>query len=418
MDDYEEASGTLIENILQRQRLFERLARIQRSISHHAPLQEVLDSITAGACDLLGDEVVGLRLIDEDDPSHCIIVSSHGVKAGLFDPLRRTKVGEGAGGLAILENRLVVWEDYAASDDALPIFVKDGLVAAMGAPVHEGGRPVGSLVVASYTPGRRYSHTEREVLLAFAQHASLAYGDARLVEAMREAQRSKEMFFAMVSHELKTPLAAIVGNLQTLIKNQHKIDPPLQKEMMSIAHQRAQELAGLINRILAGARAELASAKQDAFLPDLIEEATKGFAESDNLTVSPIPEMLVCVDEDAVREVIGILLENARSHTNDEGEVSLEASVNDGRVYVGVRNSGSFPEELDTESLFAAFQRGPEATSNGVGLGLFIASRLALSIGGRIDVRTADQNVEFILNWPFESPAREDRARSGGVNAQ
>ena len=65
------------------------------------------------------------------------------------------------------------------------------------------------------------------MLQAFAQHAGLALGDARLVEAMREAQRSKEMFFAMVSHELKTPLAAIVGNLHTLIKNQHKIDPSL-----------------------------------------------------------------------------------------------------------------------------------------------------------------------------------------------
>ena len=418
MNEYEEASGTLIENLLQRQRLFEKLARIQRSISHHAPLQEVLDSITSGACELLDDEVVGLRLIDEDDPSHCIIVSSYGVKAALFDSLRRTKIGEGAGGLAILENRLVVWEDYARSGAALPVFVKDGLAAAMGAPVHEGSKPVGSLVVASYTQGRRYSHTEREVLQAFAQHAGLALGDARLVEAMREAQRSKEMFFAMVSHELKTPLAAIVGNLHTLIKNLEKIDPATQKQMMSTAHDRAQELAGLINRILAGARAELASAKQDAFLPELIHGATKGFKESGALTIAPVPEMLVCVDGLAVREVIGILLENAVSHAQDEGEILLQTSVKDDQVRVSVRNAGSFPQELDTRNLFTAFQRGPEATSDGVGLGLYIASRLALSIGGRIDVRTADESVEFILGWPFESPAREVKARDDEMSSR
>ena len=418
MEDYQEASGTLIESILQRQRLFERLARIQRSISHHAPLQEVLDSITSGACELLGDEVVGLRLIDEDDPSHCIIVSSYGVKARLFDSLRRTKVGEGAGGLAILENRLVVWEDYARPGAALPVFVKDGLAAAMAAPVHEGSKSVGSLVVASYTMGRRYSHTEREVLQAFAQHAGLALGDARLVEAMREAQRSKEMFFAMVSHELKTPLAAIVGNLHTLIKNQHKIDPSMQKEMMSTAHDRAQELAGLINRILAGARAELASAKQDAFLPDLVHEAAKGFRESGDLTIAPVPEMFVCVDGQAVREVIGILLENAVSHAQGEGEIFLEASANDEQVRVSVRNAGSFPLELDTSNLFTAFQRGPEATSDGVGLGLYIASRLAQSIGGRIDVRTANESVEFALSWPFQSPAPEDSARNDEMSSR
>ena len=405
MDEYEEASGTLIENILQRQRLFERLARIQRSISHHAPLQEVLDAITAGACELLGDEVVGLRLIDEDDPSHCVIVSSFGVKASLVDSLRRSKVGDGAGGLAILENRLVVLDDYGRSDAALPTFVEDGLVAAMAAPVHEEGSPVGSLVVASYSLGRRYSHTEREVLLAFAQHASLALSDARIVEAMREAQRSKEMFFAMVSHELKTPLAAIVGNLHTLIKNQQKIDPALQKEMMVTAHERAQDLSGLINRILAGARAELASAKQDAFLPELINDAAKGFKESGALTVTSVPEILVCVDGQAVREVIGILLENALSHSHGEGAIFLEATADDNQVCVGVRNTGSLPEDLDTGSLFAAFKKGPDTISDGVGLGLYIASRLAQSIGGKIDVRTADESVQFVLNWPLERPA-------------
>jgi len=226
------------------------------------------------------------------------------------------------------------------------------------------------------------------------------------------------MFFAMVSHELKTPLAAIVGNLHTLIKNQEKIDPATQKEMMATAHDRAQELAGLINRILAGARAELASAKQDAFLPDLIHGAAKGFKESGALTIAPIPEMLVCVDGQAVREVIGILLENAVSHAHDEGEIVLEASVRDEQVRVGVRNAGSFPVELDTRNLFTAFQRGPEATSNGVGLGLYIASRLALSISGRIDVRTADESVEFTLSWPFESPARENNARSDEMSSR
>jgi signal transduction histidine kinase len=265
--------------------------------------------------------------------------------------------------------------------------------------------------------GRRYSHTEREVLLAFAQHASLALGDARIIEAMREAQRSKEMFFAMVSHELKTPLAAIVGNLHTLIKNQHKIDAALQKEMMMTAHERAQELSGLINRILAGARAELASAKQDVFLPELINDAVRGFRESGALSMTSVPEILVCVDGQAVREVIGILLENALSHSHGEGAIFLESSADDGQVCVGVRNTGYLPNDIDTGSLFDAFQKGPDTISDGVGLGLYIASRLAQSIGGKIDVRTAEESVEFVLNWPLETPAGQE-ARDEKVSAR
>jgi diguanylate cyclase (GGDEF)-like protein len=59
--------------------------------------------------------------------------------------------------------------------------------AAMGAPIREDGRPVGSLVVASYRPGRRYHTSEQETLLTFAEHASLALNDARTVDALHRA---------------------------------------------------------------------------------------------------------------------------------------------------------------------------------------------------------------------------------------
>jgi diguanylate cyclase (GGDEF)-like protein len=68
------------------------------------------------------------------------------------------------------------------------VYREDGLQAAMAAPVHENGVPVGSLVVASHTPGRTYSANEQEVLIAFAEHASLALTDARNFEdAMHQA---------------------------------------------------------------------------------------------------------------------------------------------------------------------------------------------------------------------------------------
>lgn len=57
----------------------------------------------------------------------------------------------------------------------------------MGAPVFQDGIPIGSLVVASHDAERRYDVTEQEMLLAFAEHASLALNDASAVEAMRKA---------------------------------------------------------------------------------------------------------------------------------------------------------------------------------------------------------------------------------------
>jgi diguanylate cyclase (GGDEF)-like protein len=93
-----------------------------------------------------------------------------------------------SGGAAISENRLVVEERYSTWEGGLSAYRERGLQAAMAAPVHENGQPVGSLTVASFRPGRHYSQAEQEVLFAFAEHASLALTDARNFEdAMHQA---------------------------------------------------------------------------------------------------------------------------------------------------------------------------------------------------------------------------------------
>src|SRR4051812_39010488 len=179
---------TLAVRMLRRQTLLERLSRIQRSIVHRAALQDVLDGIVAGASELLGDEVAGLRLVEPHNPSQTVLAATSGVPNDLLETIRRVSVGQGVSGLAIAENRLVVQESYSNWDGALPAYRERGLQAAMGAPVHDNGVPVGALTVASFRPGRQYTQTERDVLSAFAEHASLALSDARNFEdAMHQA---------------------------------------------------------------------------------------------------------------------------------------------------------------------------------------------------------------------------------------
>jgi PAS domain S-box-containing protein len=98
---------------------------------------------------------------------------------------------EGIAGRAIADGRLVVSENYQEDAYAAQTFRERGLRAVMSAPVHESGRTVGALTVASYQPGRRYSSIERDMLLAFADHASLALSDARSIQAMREADAAR-----------------------------------------------------------------------------------------------------------------------------------------------------------------------------------------------------------------------------------
>lgn len=391
--------------MLERQKLLERLSRIQRSISHRAPLQEVLDAITAGATELMGVEVAGLRVVDPADPSYSLIVSTSGVTDKVLESIRRTPIGEGAGGRAILEKGLVIIDEYDRAPDAVPGFVAQHLQVAMAAPVYENGVVAGSLVVASYRKGRRFNESEQEGLLALAEHASLALTDAKTVDAMREAQRSKDMFLAMVSHELKTPLTVIMGALRTLQVHGADLPEELTNEMLDAGWKRGKELERLIDRLLQGARAELAGTEEEVRVSDLIREAVRGFEHSRSVAVRDAPDVLVRMDKHAVLEVLGILLENAVAHSPGHGEVAVEASMHDSELAVCVSNPGSLPEDLDPDSLFLPFQRGSMVRSSGVGLGLYIAGRVADSVDGRIDVQSEDGQVLFTLRVPVRTTA-------------
>jgi diguanylate cyclase (GGDEF)-like protein len=178
-------NARLVALLQERQIFLERLSKIELSISRRAPLPKVLDAIVAGAHELLGDEVVILRLVDRDDPRFMTIVSSVGVSRSMLAKVRRLPLTQGAAGRSILEDRLIMFEDYQAEPHAIGEFSADNLRTAMAAPVHENGRSVGSIVVASYRQERGYTPTEREMLLAFAHHASLALNDAKAVDEMR-----------------------------------------------------------------------------------------------------------------------------------------------------------------------------------------------------------------------------------------
>ncbi|MCW2613054.1 MAG: hypothetical protein JWN08_48 [Frankiales bacterium] len=177
----------LLASLTERQVLLERLSRIQRSISSRQPLTEVLDTIVAGAADLLGEDIVGLRLLDPHDPGLMLLASSIGVPDHLAVSTLRQPVGQGIGGRAIVENALVHTSDYPAVGQPLPGFAADGILSAMAAPLRQGTVAVGSLVVATRRPHRTYSASEQEALTALAEHVSLALNDAHSLAALHQA---------------------------------------------------------------------------------------------------------------------------------------------------------------------------------------------------------------------------------------
>jgi len=178
------ASQRQAAEIGERQRLLEALSTVERMIADRAPLPEILDVIVSGVGKLVGDELVSLRLLDPDMSGVLRMVASQGIPLDTYNEVERGVSGEGAGGLALEEDRMVVIEDYLGHSSAVPALTRLGVRAAAAAPIRQDGKPVGSLVVASTVVGRRFRETEREALVAFAEHASLAVTDAARTRQM------------------------------------------------------------------------------------------------------------------------------------------------------------------------------------------------------------------------------------------
>ena len=211
----------LREEIQRGRRLQEQLAHLQSLISHRARLEDVLESIVAGASALVGGEMAMLRLIDGDDPTSTVPAAVAGSGSGT--PIAgRVPRCDGMAGRAIEEASLVAIEDDPEEVSMQADLLGCQAQAAMAVPVHEHGTVVGGLVVMSHREGRRYTDEEREMVAAFAEHASLALAAARTVDTMRHAYNdfltglaNRGLFIARLEQALSR--AAREGNAVTIL---------------------------------------------------------------------------------------------------------------------------------------------------------------------------------------------------------
>jgi PAS domain S-box-containing protein len=144
--------------------------------------RHVLEAIVERASDLLGAAAGYVYLVDEERD---VLASAHGsgMLAGWRDvTLRR---GQGIGGRAWAEERLIAVDDYGAWEGRIPAFGPMGLRAVAGVPLRSGSKVVGVLGVGYAESGRRFRESELLLLQRFAHLASLALENARLLEAAR-----------------------------------------------------------------------------------------------------------------------------------------------------------------------------------------------------------------------------------------
>ncbi|HEY2748360.1 MAG TPA: ATP-binding protein [Polyangia bacterium] len=229
----------------------------------------------------------------------------------------------------------------------------------------------------------------------------------------RRLERLRREFVANASHELRTPVAAIVGVAETLAAGAAD-DPEARSSFLEILMRHAQRLSRLTSDLLDIARLEAGyKPRVEIVEVDRAVDAVLGTlqvkAEPKKITLekkTPMAER-VSAERAAVEQIITNLVDNAIKYTPGGGRVSVRAETRAGRVRIIVEDTGpGIPKEHHAR-LFERFYRVDDARSRdlgGTGLGLAIVKHLALANGGDIAVESeVGKGARFIISLPVAS---------------
>jgi signal transduction histidine kinase len=238
--------------------------------------------------------------------------------------------------------------------------------------------------------------------------------------ALKEADRRKDEFLAILAHELRNPLAPIRNAVE--IMGRLTIDNPQLKWSRDVIDRQAAHLTRLVDDLLDISRItrgiiRLASEPVpiSTVLARALEALQPVIAEhGHDLTVDCADEP-VMVKGDATRlvQILGNLLNNAARYTNPGGKISIAVRCNEARVEISVRDNGIGIPPDSMSKLFHLFSRleGSERrTTGGLGIGLALVRKLVEMHGGEVSVFSAGRNEgsEFTVRLPIYDEATED----------
>jgi signal transduction histidine kinase len=212
-----------------------------------------------------------------------------------------------------------------------------------------------------------------------------------------------------VSHELRTPLTAIRGHVSALREGVLTEEEPRERSLEVIAEE-ALRLERLVGDVLDLAKLDarrFALLREEVDMRALCERAYATFAEEARMRgVDYELELgegpVLVTDGDRVLQIVTNLLANAIRLTPAGGRVDLALDAQDGQVTVAVADSGPGIAPQERERIFRPFWSGD---GGGTGLGLTIASELALALGGRLEVESEPgHGSRFVLVLPRNLP--------------
>jgi signal transduction histidine kinase len=291
-----------------------------------------------------------------------------------------------------------------------------GLRSELIAPLLIGARPIGMLTVSRV---RVEAFTEDEIelvallgrLVATAVQNIRSYeAERQTVDELRRLSALRADFVSLVSHELRSPMAAVIGAARTLQNRWRTLNPDQREAFLALIADETNRLAALIGDVLDTSRIEAGTFSYrftDVDLSSIVADAvgTASVGQDEVRVRADVADTLPHVRGDAerLRQVLSNLIDNAVKYSPSGDEVAVRARREDGRVLIEVSDNGPGIPADQQRLIFEKFGRADVAGGSkpGTGLGLFIARSIAEAHGGTLDVQSKPSaGTTFVLSLP------------------
>ena len=294
-----------------------------------------------------------------------------------------------------------------------------GLRSELLAPLLLGARPIGMI---SLSRAEANAFTEEEVelvsllgrLVATAVQNIRAYeAERQTVEELRRLSALRADFVSLVSHELRSPMAAVIGAARTLQERWRALSAGQREAFLALIADETNRLASLIGDVLDTSRIEAGTFSYsftDVDLLRLVEDAVSAAALGQDevrvraVVAGPLPP--IRGDRERLRQVLANLIENAVKYSPAGDEVEVNAGQENGAVRITVTDRGPGIPHDQRVLIFEKFGRAdvPGASKPGTGLGLFIARSIAEAHGGTVEVESRpEKGTVFTFTLPIST---------------
>ena len=315
------------------------------------------------------------------------------------------------GDLAPELDRIAAEAAQALQVEQATITVGDAVPTAEGEqqPLLADGRRVGTIVVKG--PRQSGAAARRRLLPALASLLGVAIDRERLAdealeaETLRRSDAVKTAVLRAVSHDLRSPLMAILTSASALARNDLNLDEADRRELVATILDEADRLDRVISNLLDLSRLEAGAAQPEPDLwpvDELVAQAIRQLGEAGSRIQVELPEesLAVRVDAQQIERVLVNLFENALKYSPEPEPVRVQLAETATRVLVRVVDHGPGLAATDRERIFEPFQRGEDGV-RGAGLGLAIARGFAEANDARVWAESRPgQGATFVVELP------------------